>query len=604
MLVVSVLPCFIGTIPIANCSEKRTTYGYGRRPSVFHVIECEGCIAHGERYTIRFQFTVEVSRHWRIEINGSKVANLDGVVVDLVTNATVIIEPHLYGPPGDIELNIRLNSGLDRPKSITRIICSRVLSHSLNVAVQKFGSLGKPTPFKIQKNNKTSIGTFLIDFGDGAKEEIPNFTFKNYLLWKAFDLVGVYHCIWQYFDQYQLSRGLETIEIQVYMPVNQSERYLYPVSIKLSWPSNYVDFYITSSCTSKPPTNAVYRINYGDGSTYTSWTKVPHYECGKSAKLPTYTYNQSGCFNVHFQMKNLLGFSSNNNTVSIYQALSSVMIRFRSEHPDVSLNKYNDSASISYLPNEFPFNVEAIVNASTCCQFEWIVVYPTWRKTTGNVNKITVSHLMNATKSYYVTVKVFLGRSIKVKSKRITFLKTLLGLILLSENPNNEELVFVYLLFKEPGSSTVLTFDFGDGNIVKEKYANFTTATNLPNIRNAPGSSKLDIASYKGLYKLHKYRHNGLFHVLVKASDRFRDLSAKRTVLVSNSACNRPKVNILMVNGRKSLAFSIGVTFTIQAYTEIKCGDSSQSAFKWEIFTSSKKNMKNSVSAEADKKIE
>ena len=67
-------------------------------------------------------------------------------------------------------------------------------------------------------------------------------------------------------------------------------------------------------------------------------------------------------------------------------------------------------------------------------------------------------------------------------TKRIALLKPLKGLALLFTVSSHKKCVSFYMLVKEPGSSTALTWDFGDGKIIREKGLNLTTATNLPNI--------------------------------------------------------------------------------------------------------------------------
>lgn len=70
----------------------------------------------------------------------------------------------------------------------------------------------------------------------------------------------------------------KTINVMDSEPIIPSEEYLFPPSRRLFWPNNTANSDIIARCASKPPSNAMYRISYGDGLRYNSWTKVPYHE--------------------------------------------------------------------------------------------------------------------------------------------------------------------------------------------------------------------------------------------------------------------------------------------------------------------------------------
>ena len=568
------------------------------------VITRENCFPSGEFYWIFVKFKIVKKYHkWTIHVDGRRINNLTGILFDGRKNATLMIGPAQYGRPGDAQLKVTVSPKGVITTIISRIICTRLLSNYMSVTMKSDGIVGQPIKIRITKKKAMPVCNFTINYGDGTKKEIPGFSLNEKNLLKTYTRAGKFSLTWHCYNKYMISQGNMRTTIIVYEPVNAPKRYLFPTEITISRPNRSASFFITSDCLSKPPTDAVYRIDYGDGSKFTSWTRVPHYECGKSSKLPTHTYDKSGCYNVKFQIKNLLGFSSDSCTVSMEHELNSFRLRFRSIFPLLQSSKVIESNDTVYLQDEYPFQVEAVVKGSTCFQFTWGIDKPMWRKSTKNMQRVTINHLVGTAGNYYLHVFVTNKRRKLSKRKKIALLMPLQGLALLIADPSNEGKTNIYLLVKEPGSSPVLTFNFGDGKIIKDKYAIFTAATKLPNIKNVPGSSKLDLATYRGLYKQHKYVSNGLFHVLVKATDRVRELTARRTVLFSKSACSRPKVNILKKERMKGFHFSIGVTFTVQTNVQVICDNSNRSNFNWKIFASSKKDMGNAKIAESDRKI-
>ena len=561
-------------------------------------------MAHGELYILNFKFTVSSMRYWTIEINGIGLRSLASILVDRSMRANLTLNQKLYGPPGDTPLRITVSRDNITKTRISKTICTRLLSNDFSVRVKKSGIQGKPVLFEIEKNNTMQAANVSIDFGDGTKKVISEFSSKNHNLWKTYKYEGTYTFKWHCYDKYKISHGRQTISITGYEAVTIAEKYLYPIETDMVWPNSTVSFHITSSCPYKPPTNAVYRINYGDGSKYTSWTKVRYYECEKQAKLPTHTYRSPGCYTVQFQIKNLLGFKSEERQISIDPISESLRLHLKNVPSLLSSSESIEAGGIVYLHDDSPIEAKVAISSTTCLSFLWSTSPPIWFKSTGNVNRIIMSHHAKSDIEKSVVVTVFgKGKTIS-KRKRVIISKPLRGLVLLLTDPNDMGQVFVYLLVKELGPSPQLTWAFGDGKFIKEKGLNFTTATSLPNIKNAYGSRKLDLASFKGLSKQHRYTISGSFQVVVKASDRFRELTAKSTVYVSDSTCSRPKVSILTQPGKGKLTFSIGETFTVQTYVEISCDDSSQSTYKWEIFSSSKSDMGSSMVAESNRKIE
>ena len=530
--------------------------------------------------------------------------NLTGIIFDGMETATLRIGHALYGPARMVRLKVTVSpKGVIRTL-ITRNFCILLLSKDVSVRVRRTGIQSKPIRFKIKKTSILQPCNFVIEFGDGTGRRILNFSLSSHILWKIYNSTGKLIFKWTCYDKRKVSLGRDTILIIYYEPIIESERYFFPTTITLSWPRRTVRFYVTSKCTSKPPSDAMYRINFDDGSEKASWSRVPFYSCGSAVDLPTYTYNKSGCYNVHFQMKNLLGVRSEYSTVSINQIVPTFWLRFSNFPSYKSSNKTNGTSRVIFLQDKHPFLVEAVLNASTCFKYEWTIVSPYWRRSTSNVNKIVISHLLNKGGVYNLIVRVHGKRKSMLKPKRFVLLRPLRDLALLSTDPNYKRQVDLYLLVKEPGISPMLTWDFGDGQIIKEESLTFATATSLPNVRNVPGANKLNIATYKGIYKEYKYKSNGLFNVLVTVSDNFRELIAKKTVFISNTACSRPSLNIFLEKGSGSFRFSLAETFTIQTYVEVDCIESSHSSFKWEMFTSSRKDMENEDIAESDRKIE
>ena len=595
----------LGACKFEDCSLLAKSYPITSSSLIVDdVIATEDCIAHGETFDVFVKFKTITKEHfWTMEIDGSRKSNLTGVINDGNKNATLIIGPDQYGPPGNVELKVTVSPNDVIKTYISKIICTRLLSYDMSVTVKKTWIQGDKVLFNITKTSKLPLGNFSIDFGDGSTKILPRYSFNDHILKKIYSDAGKYTFKWRCYDNYKISRGTGEINITAYHPVKPSERYLFPVEINLLLPKRTASFFISSSCPFKPPTDAMYRIDYGDGSNYTSWTRVPHYECGKSSKLPTHTYDKSGCYNVKFQIKNRLGLRNDTSNVSIDQVSNKILLRFNTVPPLLESNKKVDDDGNVYLSDEFPFQIEAIVNASTCYRFEWTIQNPYWHISTSNISKVKIYHLVNKTGVYNLTVKVSGKTRTMSKTKQLIILKALRNLVILSTTPSDDKQVYVYLLLKEPGPSPMLTWDFGDGKIIKERGINFITANNLPKIRNAPGSRKLDLAIYKGLYKKHKFRYNGLFHVSVKASDAFRELTARRTVFVSNSPCRRPKVNILIPNGSSKFTISIGETFTVQTHVEMRCDFSDQAIFRWEVYSSNKKDMESARIAESDRKI-
>ena len=597
----------IGACPNAICSTDVRTYAYNGSSSIIErVAASEGCIAHGEKYTVFIEYKTPTSFSWSIEINGSLVPDPTPFITERKMNATLAISPDLYGPPGNIPMKITASYGVRYLSDfvIRRIICTRPLSNDMSVTITKAGVQGKLILFNIKKKSKTSVGNFSIDFGDGTRQAMPNFTLSSQIVRKIYTHAKKYTFKWKCYDKDKISQGTGEVNITAYHPVRASERYIFPPKIQLSWPNNSVDLYITSSCTSKPPTNAMYRINYGDGSTYTSWAKVPRYECGKSAKLPRYTYDKSGCYSVHFQMKNLLGFNSDKSNVLINQTFNSVQLRFQSIPPLLPSGKIIKNDSVTYLPSDYPFQVEAVVNASTCCQFEWKFSTPSLSMSTGNSNKVIVKRFVGASKDFVLTAKVTCKLKKFEQKRRIILLKHVQSITMLTVDPNLRGGANFYLLVKEPGSSPDVTIDFGDGNIIKEKSPIFKDAMALPNMLNVPGVFNMDIGSLKCLYREHKYVSSGLFHVVINVTDRVRKLTARRPILFSKSPCSRPRMLILKKDRvRGYFNFSIGVTFTVQSSITILCGDWINSNAKWEMFASNKKDMARIIVAESDRKI-
>ena len=569
------------------------------------VIATEDCIAHGETFNVFVKFKTITKKHlWTMDINGREVNNLTGVIHDGKKNATLIIGPDQYGPPGNVELKVTVSPNDVIKTYISKIICTRLLSNDVSVTVKKTGFQGIKVIFNITKTSKMPLGNFSIDFGDGSMKILPRISINHHVLKKIYSDVGIHTFKWRCYDSYKMSRGTGEIKITTYHPVKPSERYLFPDEINLFWPTRIASFFISSSCSFYPPTDAMYRIDYGDGSKYTSWTRVPHYECGILARLSTHTYDNSGCYNVQFQIKNLLGLRNDISNVSIDQVSNTILLRFNSIPPLLELNKeFKDDGNV-YLRDQFPFQVEAIVHASTCYRFEWTIHNPYWHISPSNISKVKINHLVNKTGLYNLTVKVSGKTRTMSKTRQIFIARPLRDLAILSTIPSVDRKVYVYLLLKEPGSSPMLTWDFGDGKVIKERGRNFTTATHLPKIKNALGLRKLDLATYKGLYKMHKFRYNGLFHVSVKASDAFRELTARRTVFVSNSPCKRPKVNILIPNGKSRFTISIGETFTVQTHVEMRCDFSDQAIFEWNVYSSNKKDMESARIAASDNEIQ
>ena len=596
----------IGKCPDGDCpAETKEVANLAFSSAMTIISEITSCYWEREDYTIILEILSGITiRKWLVLLNKRSLSTTLSVHRSVGSNIVkILVTSTQCGGPGDFLLEVTMFYGKDSSNYFSRIIKPRTLNSTVLMNVKNFGLTKKSIPFELNIPNGTFPGDIYIKFGDGTVANYPDYASSRLIEWKTYNHSGSYFLEWKFCNKYEISQGRKLFEALPYQPVNQSERYLFPTSIEISWPNRSVSFFITSDCLFLPPTDAMYRIDYGDGSNYTSWTRVPHYECGKSARLPTHTYDNSGCYNVKFQIKNLLGLRNDTSNVSIDQVSNKILLRFNTVPPLLESNKKVADDGNVYLSDEFPFQIEAIFNASTCYRFEWTIQNPYWHISTSNISKVKINHLVNKAGDYNLTVNVSGKTRTMSKTKQFIVLKALRNLAILSTTPSDDKQVYVYLLLKEPGPSPMLTWDFGDEKIIKERGINFITANNLPKIRNALGSRKLDLATYKGLYKKHKFRNNGLFHVSVKANDLFRELTARRTVFVSNSPCRRPKVNILIPNGSSKFTISIGETFTVQTHVEMRCDFSDQAIFRWEVYSSNKKDMESARIAESDRKI-
>lgn len=589
---------------LGNCSNDHFTKDIKaiasvKNPLVINeVIANEECFPHGEPYIVVINFKYLTNKTWSVTLNGIAIKDPNDVITDNGINATVRIEASLYGDPGISELEVMLYDGI-KEILISNIICTRKLSDAGSVSVLTAEASGKPIPFYIKRRGKMTAGIFKIDFGDGMSSEISNSTSLDFVLWKTYNSTGTFTYRWRMYDKRRISVGTGIIVIS--NPVMSADHYIFTSEIERFWPNNTVTFFIASNCISDPPSHAVYKLDFGDKS-LAPWVSLPSFNCSEKVNLTTHTYKEPGCYKVHFQMKNQLGFCEFYGSVNIYHAIGSVTLYFESLLQIPSLNKSANAAGDIHLQDSHPFSIQAMAKGGKCLLYEWTIVSPYWSKST-NDNSVVIQHLVDKAGVYDVEVKVSSKINAVIERRRLVLSKSLLGLTMLVTEPDEDRQISLYLLVLEPGTSSDFTWNFGDGSILTEKNKNFTNALNLPNIKNLQAPKGLDLTKYKGIYRNYRFTADGSYEILLTAKDSFRYLTARRSVFISSSVCHRPKVQILIQSGKDRLVYSIGETFNVLTDVQISCEDSNQAVFRWEFFGSSEQDSLNKRISESDRRI-
>lgn len=567
---------------------------------IVEVISNDACFVTGLDYIVKIKFRYASKRSWEISLNGTKIVDLNEILYKDELNATLIIKSHLYASNvgyGDTNLTINVFNTNDR-EIIEKVICSRLLTRQVSVSTAKGSSPFQNVSFFVKSIEISGRKVISFNFGDGSHFNRTSFLSSEEIR-KSYSNIGLYTYSWIFVGVVYIAEG--SGEIQVLNPLLQPSVYIFPQEIVQYWPQQRVAFNISQKCGYTAPTLVTFRISFGDGEIL-PWTQGPALSCNKTEELALHQY-KPGCYDTHFEMRNLLGRSELFGKVAILKEIHFLNISAHTISTSTPTVKYRDGIKEFHVQAAHPFRITALTTDGGCRTFEWKILDPYWSNSTYEVNYVVIDLLINKTGSYDIEVNV--SNKIHSVTERIKIVvsKSVSGLLLLSTESDSDGLVAIYILVTDPGTSTFFNWTYGDGNFETEYNPNVRPALELANITTASGLSNQYLRDFLGRMKTYKYNNHGVYNITVTATDLFRSISAKRSVLVSKKICQRPTVRILVKNAAKGLVFSIGEAFTILTYVEIDCDYSDQALFAWELFISSERDMEKQRSSESDKMI-
>ena len=552
---------------------------------------------------MKIKFRNVVQKSWKVLLNNKQIQNLGNIVFDHGLIAIVTITADLYignANYGDTPISINITSGTET-KQINKTICVRLRAKQVRLSTVKAARVNTTVSFYIYSSGIVGRRSVYLLFERNSFIN-KNDVFSNFLkLQHTYKIQGLVTYRWKVITKMYAASG--SGDINIVWPVGVASLYKFTPIIQKIWPDNRVDFKVTRKCGFNSPTSAFFRLQFGDGDV-ADWQRYqPYYSCNRAILLRGHTYEKPGCYKTVFELRNPIGSIALHGKVRILQNITSLSIFAHSISSSVPIEKSSLGTKEFYVPDTDSFNVTAITANIGCGKYEWIILSPYWAKNTSEVNSIVVSHLIKQPGTYDFEVKVhYLGRS---SSKRIKIIvsKSVLGLSLLAKTAGKDGKVTFYALVEEKGLSTTLNWKFGDG--ISETILNpkFISAAKLSNIASLPEAKDFDLDKRYGILKEHKYSFQGMYNAIVTVNDTFKNLTAKRTVLVSNAYCIRPRVKIAAQNDSKKLVFSVGETFTIITTLTIDCELSRQAIFRWTLFRSSLQDMKNNRISESDKAI-
>ena len=539
-----------------------------------------------------------------LTLNQTQISNLKNILTDRGLIAVLTISADLYigsASYGDTSLNITITSGRER-RVISKTICVRLKVANVMFSTVNAARINLPVSFYIYSPSISGTRTLYVKFNDNVTI-IRNTDSSIYTVQQTYNSTGKFTYNWTLNTQIYVADGSGTINIL--QLVGRASDYTFEPMIEKQWPDSRVTFNITRLCGFPQPTSALFRLHYGDGN-IAEWMATPiFFECNRVTILRAHTYQQPGCYNTTFELRNPLGRIELNGTVRINQRILSLTLVAFSISTLVPVVQDRLGIREFYVQSAYPFNVTATTTGGRCRTFEWRILRTSWVRVTYEVNSIIVSHLINSRGSYDVEVKVENKDNSLTRQIRVVVAKPLLGLLLISNTTRTgtERAVTFYLLVEESGLSTTFNWTFGDGNSEMMGYSSFITADNLPGISSVPAARDLNLKNFSGITKSYTFRSLGLYNVVVTATDIFRTLTAERTILISNRFCLRPQVSISTQNHSKRLIFNIGETFTVVTNLNVNCDSSNQAVFRWTLLRSSEWDLRNNRISESDKVI-
>ena len=559
------------------------------------------CYPFRQHYTLNITFKyLTMGKSWKVKLNDFYFANPNNLIMEKGLRVTLKIDIEYYFRGiGDFKLEVFVSDGIFE-KTIKRDVCVRFLYTKVKVSAEQVSMPGRAISFFITTTDP-SLGIIRIIFGDGRKyNSSTNIKRQNYIIKSTYSSLGVYRYTWSVRNSTNVALG--TGQMTILNPVMEASHYLFPTFVEKNWPDNRVQFHLKSKCLSPIPTNASYRIHFGDGEIM-PWTRMPDFNCKSRTNLVRHTYKEADCYETYLEMKNLLGRCEINGSVRIHQRLNSLRLDFNSIPPSRKVEKDNAAVKVVYLKYSYPFRIVATTTGGSCNKFEWKISKPLWLAPAGTKSKVLVNHLVNKAGNYDLEVKVFNDISNITEKRKLILRKSSRGLILLASKPDITGKTDFYLLLEEFANGTKFFWDFKDNNtVIKQKMNKLRPASSLRGIIGIRGTESLNLSRYMGYVRQHKYSLKGMYDVSITATDQLTSLVANRTVYVSASNCKRPEVKILPKN-QKLLQYNLGETFVIPSDVKLQCDDFNKAAFKWRIYVSNKEAMDNDRVAESDKII-
>ena len=557
------------------------------------------CFPFRQHYILNITFKYLIIRKsWKVKLNGIKFAKPDALLTERGLKVTLKIDiKYYFRGIGDFKLEVSVSDGISE-KIIERDVCVRFLNKRVKVSAEQASISGRAISFFVTTTDP-SLGICRIIYGDGREyNSSTNIRPKLYVIKSTYTRIGVYRYTWSVRNSTHVALG--TGQMTILNPVMEAGHYLFPEFVEKSWPENTVQFYLKSKCLSPIPTNASYRMHFGDGNIM-AWTEMPDFNCKIRTNLVKHTYKKAGCYETYLEMKNLLGRCEINGSVRIHQPLNSLRLDFNSIPPSRKVEKDYGGVKEVYLKYSYPFRIVATTIGGSCKKFEWKIAKPLWLAPAGTKDKVLVNHLVNKAGNYDLEVKVFNDISNITEKRKLILTKSSRGLILLASNPDITGKINFYALLEDFANGTEFFWDFKDNNtVIKQKMNKIFPASSLLGIVGIRGTESLNLTRYVGYVTQHTYSSKGMYDVSITASDQLTSLVANRTVYVSTSNCKRPEVKILPKN-QKLLQYSIGETFTVPTDVKLQCDDFNKAAFKWRIYVSNKEAMDNERVAESDK---
>ena len=571
---------------------------------ITEITSYDRCFVKGKPYIIHIKFRNVIQKNWKLALNQSQISDLQNILTDRGLIATLTINADLYigsASYGDTNLNITITSGRER-REISRLICVRLGVGNVMFSTVNAARVRVPVSFYVYSPSISGTRTLYVKFNDNVTIS-RNTDSSIYTVQQTYNSTGIFTYNWTLNTLIYVADGYGTIDIV--QLVGRPSNYNFEPFIGKQWPDSRVTFNITRLCGFPQPTSAFFRLHYGDGN-IAEWMATPiFFECNTNTILRAHTYQQPGCYNTTFELRNPLGRIELNGTVRINQRILSLTLVAFSTSTLVPVVKDRLGNREFYVQSAYPFNVTATTTGGRCRTFKWRILRTSWKRVTKEVDNIIVSHLINSRGSYDVEVKVENPDNSITRRIRVIVTKPLLGLLLLSNTTKTgtERAVMFYLLVQESGPSTTFNWTFGDGNSEMIGYSSFTVADNLTDISSLPAAKGLNLKNFSGIAKSYTFRSHGSYNVVVTATDIFRILTAERTILISDKFCLRPQVEILTQNHSKTLMFNIGETFTVVTSLKINCDASNQAIFRWTLLISSELDMRNGRISESDKVI-